>query len=247
MPSTGTFLRKIKVDGYITEQFSYNQDNMISEVNSTFFYRKFHYDDNLKLIKEEVAISPDSYSSSKPVGLNHEFVDPDKTGIWLYQLYEYESNGNLARQLNYVSENGEYVLRSKRTFEYDGNNMISKVMLHNNEDVVTQFSTFQYDQNGNVSEENYYSCLFNPESSGPRHLMKATFEYDSYVNPYAIFKQSADPGIFTNRNNIIKTKSFNYEHTPGIDDYSESEFAYEYDDETRFPVKIKNGEEYIYD
>jgi hypothetical protein len=37
-----------------------------------------------------------------------------------------------------------------------------------------------------------------------------------------------------------------YEKTPGIDDYSESESTYEYN-ESGYTVKVKDGEEYIYD
>jgi hypothetical protein len=51
-------LKKIKNGGYIVEEISYNQDSRVLEVKSTMFYRKFHYDTDLKLIKEEVAISP---------------------------------------------------------------------------------------------------------------------------------------------------------------------------------------------
>ncbi|MCX6255733.1 MAG: hypothetical protein NTV31_14850 [Bacteroidia bacterium] len=240
------FLKKIISDGYVVEQISYNQNNLVSEVNSRLFYRKFHYDNNNKLIKEEIAISPDSFSSSMPSGMTHEFVDPDKTGISMYSVYEYSENGNLSRQLNYVPSNGQDELRSIRTFEYD-NNRISKVLLHDGDEILTQFLTFHYDNNGNVIEENSFSCLFIPAGTGPTHLSKVIFEYDSYFNPYKIFKQTGRPGINSNLNNIIKIKTYNLEHTSGIDDYSESEIAYEYNHESGYPVKVINGEEYIYD
>jgi hypothetical protein len=246
-PSENGYVKKIKNGGYVIEQYTYNQANLISEVNSTLFYRKFFYNENNKLIKEEVTISPDAYSSSKPAGSSHEFVDPDKTGISMYSIYEYEKNGTLSRQLNYTPINGHYMFRSMRTYEFDENNMISKVFLHNSDSIVTQFYTYQYDSNGNVMEENYLAYLFIPVGTGPKLISSKTFEYDSYLNPYSVFRQSAYPGLYTNRNNIIKTTTHNYEPSPGIDEFSETKREYEYNTLTGYPVRVINGEEFIYD
>jgi len=247
VPSQNKYLKKIKQGEYITAQYTYNQDNLILEVNSTSFYRKFHYDSSNKLIKEEIAISPDSFSSSMPASMTHEFVDPYKTGISMYSIFEYNDNGNLSRQLNYIPSKGQAELRSIRTFEYDSNNMISKILLHDGNEVVTQFSTFIYDNNGNVTEENSYSYLFIPAGTGPTHLSKGTFEYDSFKNPYSVFKQTGRPGISSNPNNIIKTRTYNFVHTPGIGDFYESTTMYQYNYETGYPIKVINGEEFIYD
>jgi hypothetical protein len=246
IPVQNEYLKKIKVGEYIVAVYTYNEDNLILEVNSTSFYRKFTYDDSNKLIKEEVAISPDSYSSSMPAGMTHEFVDPDKTGISMYSLFEYNDKGNLSRQLNYIPSKGQDELRSIRTFEYDSKDRISKVLLHDGNEVVTQFSTFLYDSHGNVTEENSYSYLFIPEGTGPTHLSKATFEYDSYLNPYSVFRQTGRPGIDSNPNNIIKIKSYNLEPVPGVKDFNESETSYEYNYKTGCPVRVINGEEFIY-
>ena len=247
VPSQNEFLKKIISGEYLVAQFTYNQNNLISEVNSIGFYRKFHYDNSNKLIREDVAISPDSFSSSMPAGMTHEFVDPAKTGISMYSIYEYSDNGNLSRQLNYMPSKDQDELRSICTFEYDSNNRISKILLHDGNSVVTQFSTFNYDNNGNVIEENSYSCLFIPEGTGPIQLSKVTFEYDSYVNPYSVFKQTGKPGINSNPNNIVKTKAYNYALTPGNVDISESTTEYLYNYETGYPIKVIDGEEFIYD
>ncbi len=247
IPGSNGLLKKIKNGGYIVEEISYNQNNLVSEVNSTAFYRRFHYDQNLKLMKEEVAVSPDSYSSSVIPGTNHEFVDPEKTGISMYCLYEYDKNGTLTRQSNYIPKDGEDEFRSERTFEYNNNYLISKELLYNSYNEVTQFWTYEYDSKGNVIEEDYYTYLFIPSGTGPKHLSRITYEYDSFFNPYKIFEQSGNPGIFTNRNNIIKTKTINYDPAPGIDAVSESETSYEYNFETGYPVKVINGEEFIYE
>ena len=246
LPGANSFLKKIKNGDYIVEEILYNQNNLVSEVNSTLFYRKFHYDQDLRLFREEVAISPDSYSSSVLPGNTHEFVDPEKTGISMFHLYEYDSNGNLTRQLNYLPKDGKFEFRSERTFEYNDNNLISKELLHNSDNEITQFWSYQYDSNGNVTEENYYTYLFIPSGTGPKHLSKTTFEYDSFFNPYKIFERSGHPGISTNLNNIIKTKTVNYDPVPGLDSVSESETSYEYNYETGYPKRVINGEEFIY-
>jgi len=247
LPSQNDFLKKVKQGDYIIEEISYNQNNLVSEVNSTLFYRKFHYNADLKLIKEEVAISPDAISSSIIPGSTHEFVDPEKTGISMYQLYEYDNNGKFTSQLNYIPKDGEDEFRSKRTFEYNDNNLISKELLYNGENEVTQFRTYLYDSNGNVIEENYYSYLFIPVGTGPKHLSKTTYQHDSFSNPYKIFEQSGYPGINTNKNNIIKTTTINYDPAPGLPATSESETSYEYNHVTGYPIRVINGEEFIYE
>lgn len=246
--SQNDFLKKTRNDEHITAQYSYNQDNLISEVNSTIFYRKFHYNSKGKLIKEEVAISPDSYSSTMPAGgFSHEFVDPEKTGISMYSVYEYSIDGKLIKQLNYVPSEGQDDLRSILTFEYDKNDRISKVLMHDDNEVLTQYSTYIYDSKGNVIEKNSYTYLFIPAGPGPKHLSRAEYEYDTYKNPYSVFYQSGWPGLHTNPNNIIKIRTYNLFSIPGIDDNNESTIEYRYNQITRYPVKVINGEEFIYD
>jgi len=240
-------LKKIKHNGYIVEEISYNNDNLVSEVNSTSFWRKFYYNDNNKLIKQEVAIDPNSLSSTAPSSPIQDFVDPEKTGISMYNIYEYDTDGLLTRQLNYIPKDGEDELRSINTFEYNNIGLISKELLHDGDNVVTQFRTYQYDSYGNVIEKDYYSYLFIPEGTGPKHLSKITYEYDSYLNPYKIFEQTGNPGIYTNLNNIIKTKTINYDPSPGIDAESISEFTYEYNEKTKYPIRVINGEEFVYE
>jgi len=247
LPDANGLLKKIKSNGYIIEEISYNQNNLVDEVNGTSFYRKFHYDQTLKLIKEEVAVSPDLFSSSVIPGSTHEFVDPDKTGISMYHLYEYDGNGRLSVQLNYIPKVGDDEFRSKRMFEYDDNNMISKVLLYNSDNEVTQFRTYLYDSNNNVIEEDYYTYLFITSGASPKHMAKITFEYDSFRNPYKIFEQGGNPGIYSNTNNIIKTQTVHYEPSPGVPAFSETTTSYEYNHDTGFPVRVINGEEFIYE
>ena len=247
LSNSNGLLKKIKNDGYIIKEISYNNDNLVLEVNSTSFWRKFYYNNNNKLIKQEVAIDPNSLSSLAPSSPIRDFIDPKKTGISMYNIYEYDTDGRLTKQLNYLPKDGEDELRSINTFEYNDNGFISKELLHDGDNVITQFRTYEYDSNGNVIVEDYYTYLFTPEGTGPKHLSKITFEYDSYLNPYKIFEQLGNPGLYTNLNNIIKRKIINYDPVPGIDAVSMSESTYEYNEKTKYPIRVINGEEFIYE
>ena len=245
-PNANSLLKKVVSDGYVVDQYTYNYNNLILEVNGTMFYRRYTYDNNGRLYKEEVAISPNSFSSSAPAGDTHAFVDPAKTGISLYSIFKYQ-NGNLSRQLSYVNKTGQFEFTSMRSFEYNDNNQVTRVLLHTTDSTVTQYFTYKYDNNGNVTQEDYLTYLFIPAGTGPKLLQTNTYEYDSYYNPFIIFKQSNSPGIFTNKNNIVKTTTHNFDPFPGSNEYSESTFSFEYNSQTGFPVRLKNGEEYIYD
>jgi hypothetical protein len=240
-------LKKVKNGGYITEEISYNEFNLISELNGTEFWRKYYYNDQKQLVKEEIAINPNSLSSSMPSNPTYEFVDPNKVGISMYHLFEYDEQGLLIKQLNYVPKDGPDELRSLNTFEYNNNNLISKELLMNSDSEVTQFRTYQYDLNGNVIEENYYSYLFIPEGTGPKHLSKTTFEFDSYLNPYKIFEKANGPGLFRNLNNITKSTTINYDPAPGLPATTTSQISYEYNEKTKYPIRVINGEEFIYE
>lgn len=239
-------LKKVKIDGSIVEEISYNSSNLVSEVNGTSFWRKFYYNDHYQLIKEEVAMDPLRLSSTFPTNPTHEFIDPDKVGISMYRLFEYDNNNRRIKQLTYVPTDGQDELRSTITYIYDDKGLINKVLLHNSDSEVTHFRTYLYDDNGNVKEENFYSYLFIPAGTGPKHLWKTTFEYDSYFNPYKIFEQSGYPGLNTNLNNVTKSHTTNYNPSPGLEAVSASETSYEYNRRTRFPIRVINGEEFIY-
>jgi hypothetical protein len=247
LPNTNGLLKKVKNGGYITKEISYNEFNLISEVNGTQFWRKYYYNDQKQLVKEEVAINPNGLSSSMPSNPPYEFVDPNKVGISMYHLFEYDEQGLLIKQLNYIPKDGPDELRSLNTFEYNNNNLISKELLMNSDSEVTQFRTYQYDLNGNVIEENYYSYLFIPEGTGPKHLSKTTFEFDSYLNPYKIFEKANGPGLFGNLNNITKSTTINYDPSPGLPATTTSQISYEYNERTKYPIRVINGEEFIYE
>lgn len=225
------FLHKIIKNGHITEEFSYNKNNLISEINSSSVYRKFTYDLNLNLIKEELSIKRDFSDGYK-------FIDPQKIGISAFVEYEYDITGKLTRKLEYLLNGNDFHLYTINTFEYNNEGLISKELFQFGENPTSRTKTFLYDSNGNVIEEEEWIV-------GPKHT-KTTFEYDSFLNPYIILKQTGSPGTNTNKNNIVKIKTFDFNPSLGMDSTRLLQISYEYNIETGYPTKKIRGEEFIY-
>lgn len=225
-------LYKVINDGHVTEEFSYNKNDLILEVNSTSVHRKFYYDQNSKLTKEELRVKHDFTESDR-----YEFINPQEMEITSYILYEYDSTGKLIRKLKYLHNGNDFSLYTVNTFEYDNEGLISKELFQFGENPVSRTKTFLYDSNGNVIEEE--------EWLGPLHT-RTTIEYDSYRNPFIIFNQTGSPGINTNKNNILKLSVLDYNPSPGQDSISGYQVSYEYNNETGYPTKATRGNEFIY-
>lgn len=223
-------LYKIIQDGHVTEEFSYNKENLVSEVNSTSVYRKFYYDQNLKLIKEELRVRRDYTQSDM-----YKFIDPKKIQISAFIEYEYDSIGKLTRKLDYIYNVNDFYPYTISTFEYNNEGLILKESIQFGENEVSKTNIYSYDSKGNVIEKEVLL--------GQLHTIE-TYEYDTYNNPYTIFKQTGSPGINTNINNIVKIKIFDY--TPFSVIESLKQISYEYNEATRYPTKLINRVEYIY-
>ncbi len=241
------FLKEVVSDDSPIERYTYNERNLVSEASSTYFWMKYYYNEVNQLVREEIGVDPDIYSSSLPLKPHNELADPTKVDISMFTVYNYDGHGRLTETLNYIPGKGQVELRSSRTFEYNDKDLIYKELLHNGSNEVTQFRTFVYDNNGNVTEEDYYSYLFIQGQPSPKHMSKTTYEYDAYLNPYAIFSQTGRPGKYTNLNNIIRTTVINYDPPQGIDSISLSEFTFEYNSSTGYPIRSDKGLEYIYE
>jgi len=239
-------LKEVLSAGSVIEKYTYNENNLLSEANSTYFWMKYYYNNNNQLIREEIGVDPDIYSSSFPRRPHDKLANPSIVDISMFTIYNYDNSGRLIKVQHYIPGKSQVELRSSRTFEYNNKNLIYKELLHNGSNEVTQFRTYNYDNNGNVIEEDYYSYLFIQEQSSPKHLSKTVYEYDSYLNPYRIFNQLGHPGTYTNVNNILKTVVNNYEPAAGIDSISLFEHSFEYNNSTGYPIKSDKGIEYIY-
>jgi hypothetical protein len=128
--------------------------------------------------------------------------------------------------------------------EYEGDRIVRR-NLHDSNDAITQFHTYEYDSKGNVTNEKYYSFLF-ISGTEPKLISEVSYKYDDKNNPFIIYKELGQPGLYTNPNNVIETNSVLYEDVPGIPKYSTSKTTYEYNDKG-FPIRVNNAEEYKYE
>lgn len=235
-------IKSVFADGKTVQKFIYNKSGKIEESQSFYFFNKYTYDNNNRLVKQEVAVDPNIYSSSMHV--KSELMTSQNSTFTGYYIYEYNSDGKLVTQRNYSKSGEKFEYVSKITLEYSGSHIVKR-NIHGTANSITQFYAYEYDSKGNVINEKYYSFLF-VSSSEPKLIRETSFIYDDKNNPFKIFLDLGIPGIYTNTNNIIETSSVLYENVPGVDKYSTSRTTYEYN-QKGFPILVNQTEEYIYD
>ncbi len=212
-------------NGVLSSVFKYNQRGNIAEWENTFFYNRYLYDDEGRLILSETAIDPLSLSATYVEKTT--LMTSENATIGSYQTFDYGPDHKLAEIKTYVRKDGSFVLTSTNSFEYENENIVRK-NLHNEEGRITQFHTYEYDSRGNVEKEKYYSL---PQTAEPTLISESTFGYDDKKNPFSIFKALGNPGLFANTNNVVDANT---------------EYLYNQDD---YPVRVTNGSsvaEYTY-
>jgi hypothetical protein len=236
-------IKSILADGKTRQIFLYNNSGKIVEYQSFYFCNKYIYDDNDRLIKQEVSVDPYLASSS---------IHPEKTEMMTSEnssftgnyIFEYNSAGKLVSQKNYFKKNTLFEYTSMISLEYEGDRIVKR-NLHDAKNVITQFYTYEYDSNGNVSKEKHYSYLF-ISGTEPKLIHENSFKYDDKNNPFIIYNALGQPGLYTNPNNTIETSTVLYEDVPGIGKFSTSKTSYEYNGKG-FPTRVNNAEEYKYE
>lgn len=73
-------------------------------------------------------------------------------------------------------------------------------------DTITQFYTYEYDDHRNVINEKQYSYIF-VEGTGPELIRETAYAYDDKNNPFTIFKETGNPGLYSNTNNIVENSN----------------------------------------
>jgi hypothetical protein len=236
-------IRSVSVDGKAREKFLYNNAGKIIEYQSSSFCQKFIYDNNNRVVKQEIAVDPNLASSSYHPEKSELMTSYNSTFTGNY-IYEYNHEGKLTTQKNYFKKSGQFEYTSMISLVYEGDRIVT-YNLHNAKDSITQFHTYEYDSHGNVTREKYFSYLFNAGSE-PKLISEVSYKYDDKNNPFIIYKDLGQPGLYTNTNNIIETNSVLYEVVPGIPQLSTSKTTYEYNDKG-FPVKLNNSTQYKYE
>lgn len=234
-----------KTNGKTTSRFIYDSFGRMAESQSVFYYYKFHYDGEGRLVKRENAVDPGAYSSL--ASQKTDLITAATATLTGYTLYEYDTQGQLAQTKNYLLQNGRYVWRSTVRFEYK-NQRVAQMDIRDTTNTVGNRYTYQYDPNGNISEESYYSALGALPGAPLELINTKQFKYDQQPNPFQVFNQTGQPGIFTNRNNQIQSTSV-FQKDLGIPasvlNDKVSKTTYEYN-QHGYPIKVDGIHEYVY-
>ena len=209
---------------------TYNSNCLIYESTEPFSYKKFSYDAQNLLKKVELAHSFSAFSCAMSPGQSLE-SDPRKVKISEYSEFEYDDALRLIKKSNYFINSGNSQLTSYQTYDYE-NNQIVKLRTFNPQGLLTQYLDYKYDNNGNITRDDLYTNNLIIKLG-----QTIIYEFDNKNNPYQIFVSEGIPGLYTNKNNIIKETSISYFGTTESRTTRQNVYEYNILD---YPVKI-NG------
>lgn len=242
------FIKEIVGQGKTLSNFLYNSEGKISESQDLFFYQHFIYNSRNRLVKVENAVDLSGLSSSSTTWANKTTLMTSANSEFThYDLFFYNLSGQLVTVENYQKKEGKFIYTSKKTLEYEGDRIV-KLNLHNSNGEVTTYQLYTYDEKGNVKSQKYYSANYEG-STVPRLISETTYQYDNKNNPFRIYIDKGEPGLYTNPNNIIETTSISYVEIPGLDTPSTSKTSYQYNtngDPIKVIVDSGSQCEYIY-
>jgi hypothetical protein len=236
-------LSKVIVDNQSKYEYVYNDSNLVSQEKSTFDLKSNHYNNNGQLIRTDYFSNDNIFSSDASVSetaANSAVLVTIETGKKDGAItYEYNSNSQLIKtaysQLS--SQSSEY-----SEFTYNNNSRISRQTLYY-DNSATGYIDYAYDANGNLTSELLYNLL----ASGNSELVTTTtYVFDNEQNPYQNISNIMIPGIYTNRNNIIKeTYTIHLSPSEGADNVQITENSYEYNT-LGYPITRNGNLKYIY-
>ena len=207
---------------------TYNSNCLIYESTEPYKYKKYSYDARNIINKVEVAYSFSQFSCVMIPGQSFE-SDPRKAEISQYSEFEYDDALRLTKKSYYFINSGNQQLTSYQTYDYE-NDKIVKSSIFNPQGLLIQYNEYSYDDRGNITRDDQYS-----NNSGIKLLTTMIYEFDNKNNPYQVYAGEGDPGICTNKNNIIKEISVSYNGT--AESRNTKLYLYEYNS-LEYPVKI---------
>jgi hypothetical protein len=151
--------------------------------------------------------------------------------------YEYDQN-NLLTKVTYTRATSTNSEYSQ--FTYDDNNRIESQILYWNGTETGHIDYF-YDSRGNMIKEQLYGM----SSTGADELSTTVvYSFDNKRNPYKALKSLMIPGIYTNTNNI--TKEVYTVHLDGTDKVQVISNSYEYNS-NGYPTNKNNNTTFLYE
>jgi hypothetical protein len=219
-------LSKVLTDNQPSNEYLYNDLNLIIEEKSKFDFTSYHYNGKGQLVTAEFYSNDDILSNDLRIfqtAMNSNILITQANGKKVGTItYEYNNNGELIKTTytGLLAGSTEY-----SEFTYDSNNRISKQTMYWG-NTAMGYIDYSYDIKGNLIKE----ILYNLPSTGVAELITSTrYDFDNKQNPYRSFKQQITPGINTNQNNIIK-ETYTIHLTPeqGSDKEQITETSYIY-------------------
>jgi hypothetical protein len=225
-----TLISQVNSGDLAVHGFTYNSNYLIHESTEPYMYKKFSYDTKNLLTKVEVAYSFNPFSCSMIPGQSLE-SDPRKASISQYSEFEYDDGLKLKKKSNFFLNSGNPQLTSYQTYDYV-NGQIVKSSTFNPQGLLTGYNDYKYDDRGNITRDDQYT------STAVIKLVNTKIcEFDNKNNPYQVFAYEGNPGIYTNKNNIIKETSVSYNDTAEFS--STTLHTYQYNS-LDYPIRIDN-------
>ena len=235
-------ISKVLIGGEIYMEYTYNDENLLTEEKSKFHYSGHFYNNNNQLIKSDFYWDMRIASSSSSVleeAMNRiEWVSPENTPKSISHRYTYNSEEQLFRK-SFVRPSGDN--SDFMEFKYENDRIVRATGFNNNS--ISGYTDYLYDEFGNVISQAKYTV----SSFGIEELSTTTeYEYDNMHNPYRSFRRLMTPGTYTNPNNITKeTYTLNFDVDPSIEKVQITEYTYEYNT-NGYPIKVNGEAEYVY-
>lgn len=229
-------LSHVLMDDQPYYQYAYNDSSLVSEESSKFDFTLHHYNAKNQLVSSDYywnsTILKSDVKMIETALSEGDLITPSTGSKGGNIKYDYDGSGGLTKAtFSRPSGATEY-----STFSYDENNRVNRQDLYwNNSE--TGYIEYTYDSKGNLIKE----ILYDFSASGVAQLSSTTKNvFDGKQNPYRSFRSMIIPGIYTNRNNIIKEIYTVHEDAgQGTDKVQVTQNAYEYN-LNGYPVS-KNG------
>jgi hypothetical protein len=232
-------LIQIKTENAPVQELTYKGCYLYESIEE-YSYKRYTYNSQDLLVKTEQALLFDPTACYIQPGAmdNRSLTNPRKAKFTQYYTYEYDSSLRLKKESYYYITNGNSELIRYQTYEYNGGN-IMRINYFSTQDQLMFYTLYTYDDNGNVSKEDLYT---NNNSTSFKLSITRKYEYDTKHNPLLVFAIEGNPGMNTNRNNILKETQTNF-YEGGTNENTVL-YILEYNDKG-YPSKI-NEKEYIY-
>lgn len=236
-------LRSILIDNQSSHEYLYNDDKQVVGEESKFDFTKHYYNDKGQLITNEYYGKDDMLNgdlNGNESALNSNELVTQITGKKDGAVtFEYNDNDQLIKTSfsNPVPGGSE-----SSEFSYNANNKISRQTMYW-ENTARGYVDYSFDAKGNLVKE----MLYDLPANGIAELITTTqYYFDNEHNPFQGLSKLRIPGIYTNRNNIIKeTYTIHLSPNQSSDNVQTTEFSYEYN-AMGYPVNQNDNVYFVY-